>query len=381
MLKTWLDLPVTSYIENAYKHSYEYIMKCSGVNIGNLVFRKAISSLIGDYESSLPITWKEANNLDFSTESTTIISCANWLGMGDQAESSNLYRAKVVEKISGKCLVLGLGAQASHGEKLVLGPNTQRLAKALASKCKILSVRDSTTANSLEKAGVHNIEITGCPSNFINLDLKKSDYNSDHLKENCTWADINCLVSESSGGNPLSLSVINRIYSILAQSQGSSYILQSPALLPLLYRKTNQLPDLYKPANIESIQTITKLIKAKSRIFTSVDEWLFSSRFYDISFGMRIHGTMVPLQAGIPSILIAHDQRTSGLAKTMGIPQITCKEFVDKSYLRKPYELLNIFKNHVDQYIETRKDLSKKLLKVIADNGFAPSLKFSEYCK
>ena len=96
---------------------------------------------------------------------------------------------------------------------------------------------------------------------------------------------------------------------------------------------------------------------------------------------MRIHGTMVPLQAGVPSILIAHDQRTSGLAQTMGIPRITCKEFVDKNYIRKPNDFLNIFKNHVDQYIEKRKDLSKKFLKVITKNGFTPSSNFSKYCK
>ena len=374
-------MPVASGIPNAYKYSHDKIMEYSGFNIGNFVFRKAILSLIEDATAFMPTTWTEASKIDFTGDCSTIISCANWLGMGEKFESANLMRARIAETIRGKCLILGLGAQASYGQELNWGENTKRLAKVLASKTTELSVRDCTTANALEKIGINNIAVTGCPSNFINLDLKMSDFNSDYIKENSTWADVSFLISEATFGNPLSVSVINRIYSILSQSQGSSYILQNPDLLPLLYRKTNQLPQLYKSATNGNVQTITKLIKAKSKFFSSVDEWLFSSRFYDISFGMRIHGTMVPLQAGVPSILISHDQRTSGLAETMGVPLLTCNDMIDRNYIRKPYDFLEIFKNNAEKYMEKRKELAKKFHNIITENLFTPSSGFCKYCE
>ena len=378
--KLWLDLPVTSSILNAYKYSHDYIMKYSGLNIGNFVFRKAVFSLVEDASHFTPCTWSEGNKLINAEDSSTIISCANWLGMGEKNEASNLNRAQIIEAMTGNFLILGLGAQASHGQDLDLGENTKRLARALASKVNLLSVRDLTTANALEQIGIDNAVVTGCPSNFINLDLKTTDFDSSYINKNATWADINFLISEASGGNPLSISVTSRIYSILAQSQGSSYVLQSPALLPFLYREVDELPRFYELASNSNTQSIAKLMKAKSKVFTSVDEWLFSSRFYDISFGMRIHGTMVPLQAGVPSVLIAHDQRTAGLADTMGIPKLTCKEFVDQECIQKPENLLEIFRSNLIGYMDRRQELAQEFLKVITSNGFTPSSSFCRYC-
>lgn len=52
------------------------------------------------------------------------------------------------------------------------------------------------------------------------------------------------------------------------------------------------------------------------------------ARTCDLSFGMRIHGTMLPLQSGVPSVLVAHDSRTIGLADKMGIPWVSPEDFV-----------------------------------------------------
>ncbi|MFM8981771.1 MAG: polysaccharide pyruvyl transferase family protein, partial [Spartobacteria bacterium] len=41
----------------------------------------------------------------------------------------------------------------------------------------------------------------------------------------------------------------------------------------------------------------------------------------DFTISSRIHGCVASLLAGKPALLLAHDQRTSELAETMGIPQ------------------------------------------------------------
>lgn len=381
MNKFWLDLGCDYRIDNAYKYDSSYLLKISGKNIGNLAFRKALESLINDLHLYQTINWIDAQSTNFSEDSEIIVSCANWLGMTKNDEKSNLYRAQVIEKISGKCIIFGLGSQASFGQNLSFGPNTQRLAHALASKSNLISVRDETTAKALNNIGIHNIEVTGCPSNFINLNLNLNSFRSSRICENSTWKGSKLFISESSGGNELSSKITKRVFSILSQSPGSRYILQSAALLPFLFNEVNHIPKLYEKSSPSDLELLKMQILNSSQVFSSLDEWLFAARFFDLSFGMRIHGTMIPLQSGTPSILIAHDKRTSGLASTMAIPSITCEDFLDISKFPNPYSLHELFMGSLGKYFTRRKSLAGKFLNLITANSFSPTKSFAEYCQ
>jgi len=378
--KIWLGLPFGHCIADAYRHNSTYLMASTGVNTGNLVFRKSISSLVNDWHDFLPVTWGHASDMTFADDSLTIISCANWLGVSKQDEASNLNRARVVERIKGKCLVLGLGAQATNIQDIVLGPNTARLAHALAARTPLISVRDAYTQAILAGVGITNVSVTGCPSNMINLKLNKDAFESRYFSSNATWDTLKILISEASGGSPDSGRVIKHIYSILAKSRGSSYVLQSPALLPLLYKESRELHRMHELASELSQEQTKDLLIQHSRVFASVDDWLFAARFYDFSFGMRIHGTMVPLQAGVPSILVTHDKRTSGLADTMCIPSISSADLGKSLDTLSPTDLLKTFSNLVDSYLERRAELATKFSQVISSSGFALYSEFAEYC-
>ena len=379
MNKFWLDLTCDYKVANSYKYDSSYLMSVSGKNIGNFAFRKALESLIADLHLYQTVNWKDAQDIQFTDDSETIVTCANWLGMTDNDEISNLYRAEVIEKISGKCIIFGLGSQAAFGQDLSFGPNTTRLARALASKTVILSVRDETTAQALQKLGIYNIDVTGCPSNFINTDLSQENFCATRISRNSSWRSSRFFISESSGGNVLSSQVTQRVFSVLQQSPGSRYILQSAALIPFLFHESNELPPLYKQSVLNDLEYFKSLIYNKSQVFSSLDEWLFSARFFDLSFGMRIHGTMVPLQAGVPSILIAHDKRTSGLASTMAIPSITCEDFLDSSKFSSPYSLYELFMDSLNSYFDRRKILAEKFNRLISVNSFVPAPPFVEY--
>ena len=246
--KYWLDLLGESGVPDAYQYDSDFLMRQSGLNVGNFVFRKAVRSLLSNVSEFQLIDWATASQVDFNDSSQTIISCANWLGMSDRDEASNLNRARIVESISGKCIVLGLGSQASSGQELSFGPNTCRLARALSSKAKVLSVRDLNTANALNSLGIDNVVVTGCPSNFINTQLTKKMYEKTYLREKTSWADAKLFISEASGGNPLSIRVVQRILSVLSQSPGSRYVLQSPQLLKYLYGESDVFPKFYEHA-------------------------------------------------------------------------------------------------------------------------------------
>jgi len=78
-------------------------------------------------------------------------------------------------------------------------------------------------------------------------------------------------------------------------------------------------------------------------VFKTID---FFAKKTDFMFGTRIHGTILGLCAGLPSMCIAIDSRTYELCEHMNIPYINCVggsiDFKNKN------ELIEIFKNNFD---------------------------------
>ena len=58
----------------------------------------------------------------------------------------------------------------------------------------------------------------------------------------------------------------------------------------------------------------------------------------DFQFGVRIHGAMLGILAGTPSVVIPFEQRTRELAEYHGIPMIDPKRIDKESSLRDFYE-------------------------------------------
>lgn len=82
----------------------------------------------------------------------------------------------------------------------------------------------------------------------------------------------------------------------------------------------------------------------------------------DFMFGTRIHGTVLGLCAGLPSMCLAIDSRTYELCEQMNIPYINC---INKQvHFNNKNELVKIFKNNfnvskIDQLKETIKNNSE----------------------
>mgnify|MGYP003674674673 CR=1 FL=1 len=371
MAKVYLDLKTVSSIPNAYKCSADEIMAYSGLNIGNFAFRHALHSLLEDIGEYTPLAWQQLNELIAKEPiEQVIVSCANWLCATEQYEKSNGVRASIIEKLDCPVISFGLGAQASSKDsELNLGPNTVRLAKVLAEKCTLLSVRDEFTLNVLEKIGVQNAVVTGCPSNFINLDPdlgKKIVGKSQRLiLKDPSWNELKIQFNEYSGGHVHSGGVLKRILRLLEISP-SNYVIQSPVLLPFLLGENENIPNDYLNHGQE-VKNIRLLLKAKLLHFSSIDSWLDFSRTCDFATGMRIHGNMIPLQSGVPSVVIGHDSRTAGLASYMGIPSLSPDKFMSISN-RRPSFILEDVVEKMAVYDERRSTLAKNMLDYIEKN-------------
>ena len=379
MGKYYLDLSILDRTDPlaAYRLKSDKIMELTGVNIGNLAFRHALRFVLRDtviYGLADYTRYREATSQGKVSE--TIVSCANWLGNSDADERNNLFRAHTFEAADGPITCFGLGVQAPHGAKVAeLGPNTQRMAHVLSERSALISVRDETTQNTLERYGVTNTVITGCPSNFINgdpgLGRQVANRAADLLTRVQSWNDLRSLICEISGGNTASNAVMTRSLELLDQSP-CFYVLQTPALLPWALRESPDIPGNYRDASpFDDPARLTRALNRSIIHFSSVQSWMDFARSCDLSFGMRIHGNMIPLQAGVPSVLISHDSRTAGLASVMGIPRVTAEDFVT-TYADRPNAMLEVIVEAMQSYDAHRKTLAKTMLNYVKSNGLDP---------
>lgn len=362
-MKLYLDLEEIDSIPEPFKRDSSEIMRITGLNTGNFAFRHALRKIITDIDEYEVVTWRDAHRIINSKLkiSHVLVSCANWLGFTDQDERSNKVRANVIRDLNAPITAFGLGAQSPNADlSMSWGPNTEDLARALSEKSTLLSVRDDFTHRMLERIGINNSVVTGCPSNFISDDscfiekLRHSALAS--LKKENEIRKFQ--IGEFSGGNKYSGAILNKTIDFMSKN-ASSYVIQSPMLYPFFLNEESELPAPYKsnrPSNL-TCQELSRLLKQTLIGFSSMDAWLDHSRSHDLSFGMRIHGNMVPLQSGVPAVLIAHDARTEGLGSVMKIPKINISEFLKIEDEELPEFMLNRFLGSLQEYESTREDL------------------------
>lgn len=386
MSNFFLDLKVISSIRNSYLEDTKGLMQYSGENIGNFAFRHALNLMI-EITSYKSVAYDEINRAINSSQqpSSVVISCANWLCASDNYEKANGVRATILENLKCPITVFGLGAQATSGDSnLKLGPNTVRLAKVISDKSISISVRDNFTRSILNDIGIDNVVVTGCPSNFINpspflgKEVIERAIRTIETKK-IAWGDIRTHFSEFSGGHKMSGAVLKKTLGLLARSP-SFYALQTPVLLPFLLNETTGMPNVYSSNQPESVSNLENMLRAKLLHFSSIEGWLDFSRTCHLSLGMRIHGNMIPLQAGVPSMVIGHDSRTMGLSSSMGIPVVTPEKFIEYSD-NSPVEFFEDIIVKMEDYDKKRSDLAKNFINYIEENNLEATEHLKGLCR
>lgn len=382
MKKLHLDLKNVGEVPEAYRYSAEELSKLSGANLGNFVFRHALRSFVRDFTEYEQIDNSELSRLSGKTGvDSIIVSCANWLGTREHDEKANKRRADLYSRVDGPVIAFGLGVQAPHGaDKVELGPESQRLAKVLSKKCEALSVRDQITHDTLHSIGIDNAIITGCPSNFINLQpglgARIARKARGLVDRNISWKRMRTCISEVSAIHAKGGEIFASISQIL-QDCPSFYVVQSPMLLPMMLGESREIPKAYRGVDGIHQKDVIDVLKRAALHFSSVESWLDFSRTCDFALGMRIHGNMVPIQAGVPALLLGHDSRTTGLGEKMGIPMVT-PDFYLESIEAGVAPLLRYVADVMDEYDDLRARVASDMLYFMRANGLRPTEEFEE---
>lgn len=333
-----LNIGVVSPYQNreTYSRDSRQILDVVSDNVGNMLFRYGVCSKLRNY---IPVELKP-DRVDEYREKIDILIYPTANQVNPKLTHLD-YLSKFFSKLKKPVLLLGLGAQYedSNSNSHDLHPGTVRYLKTVADYAYKIGVRGPFTAEILNSLGINNVEVIGCPSNFIN---PRSDLGAYVERKYTQIRSGKRSVAKAayypqhgtSYYTPKHEKSEKLLFELATRRRGGVYIINGPAPLLALGRNRafetdrKQLELLHKfLKNDMGYDDFTSLMRSVSQVFTSVESWMEFLASCDVSLGKRIHGCIASVQATTPGIIIAHDSRTAELAETLEVPRISLSDF------------------------------------------------------
>jgi hypothetical protein len=209
-----------------------------------------------------------------------------------------------------------------------------RMLQVLAAHCETLFVRGPFTAGVCARHGVTNVMIAGCPSITLNPDPRLGQRIEQRIGR-----PMLRISSAGAATKPENAPVERALFRLIRAHAGSSLILQCPAeLIDLACGRQPDWPaddggakyhNFFAPD--ASMAAFTTEFARVATYFRGASDWIghLAERNYSYTVNTRIHGTILALMAGIPSVVLGHDARIRELCSVMGIPCLTASQILD----------------------------------------------------
>lgn len=295
-------------------------MSYVGRNTGNLIFSEGIKEQLY-IEKEI---WLMPDEIPQS-KSACIMPSANFLIAGGDTFINQCQH--FLDHTDCPVTLAGLGAQSTKElntpAKLIsaLTESKKYFCKTLSERSVTIGVRGEFTAECLEKMGIKNYRIIGCPSAYHFLNGCPPKLPSPSLTK--------CQITVTTGNKYESKLIragkeLDAIWMMQMMTEMPECAFEDKWVSPVWVEK--RFPDLGI-----SVNAYKQYMKKNAKIFFDFKEW---NEFYQNSgdpftfaFGSRFHGNMAAFRNGIPALWITHDSRTSELTQTLHLPSITQKEW------------------------------------------------------
>lgn len=292
----------------------EMIGHC-GRNIGNVVFVDSVFEQIR-YEEA--VRW---NVIDTKQDNNVyVIPASNWINRDAQVLQALFLKLR---DSRAKVIVLGIGIQMNLGESVTqfiddLSDDTVLALKIMSEHSVEIGVRGEITGEVLDKLGIHNWKVIGCPSFYEPF----RKYGKSELKE---ASDKNVLLNVH-GRKSNSYKMIE-----LGMKADADILLQVMDELPLTMEggriQKYHVESRYPNGNFTAAQ-LEDYYKKHGKIFYDGYSWekYLVEKNYTFSTGFRFHGNMKSFMSGIPTLWIMHDARTKEMIEALKLPYILHEE-------------------------------------------------------
>ncbi|CAH1666861.1 Polysaccharide pyruvyl transferase family protein [Hyphomicrobiales bacterium] len=299
-------------------------------NIGDaFVFDSSLKLLNFEKLDELPIAHVDPAHIDrlnaeydyvFLRGSNYVHAQMNW------AKASEVLR-----RLKLPVIAFGIGAQAPVSGKLELSEDTRTVLKLIADSTTSLGVRGTYSAEVLNDLGIRNVRIIGCPTAFRNNDpnlairlppLDQIRKVGVTLRREVSTTYAQNIKRYLSFHRDLVKAMADR-FEITLMSQGE--VEEKKLALGTIDQKAQAMTalrdnawarDWYLDEQVERLY--------QDRMFYSdvVAEYERLVRGLDLVLGYRLHGNLMALANGTPSIYFTYDSRTVEFADTFKIPSV-----------------------------------------------------------
>jgi hypothetical protein len=234
---------------------------------------------------------------------------------------------EIVEKLKIPVIAFGVGAQApSHGP-LELSDESKRVWKAIGDRCETLGVRGEYTADVLWNIGVKNVRVIGCPTLFRsrNPDLriklpaldkiKKVGYTLRREVDPAYAPDIAQYLKVQRE----TLLALAGKYDVTVMAQGE--VEEKKVVMGTEAQREEAIAKLSAEGWFTGADDPMLTLYRKSLFYSDVvADYDAIARKHQLVLGYRLHGNLISLANGVPSVYFTYDSRTAEFVQTFNIP-------------------------------------------------------------
>lgn len=330
------------------------IMEMLGQNTGNLAFWHAADTHIAN--EKLFVGSQTAPSWVNTEADVLVLSAANFIGTHMDLSPYNDF----LNKVDIPILVLGLGTQFALGDKeFHIDASSERFVQILKDKEATIAARGQLTADFLWSKGIRKCEVTGCPSNYLNPNLK---FKYERLFERV-------LLNFQIGGHH---KAILPYVGNWTEGNAHTFVWQGfEDPIAYLHDVRNYDGDLMAAYNEclrpgMPLEPFKHWLSAKSQFFVDAEDWMTYCEKFTLSIGTRFHGNMLAIQAGVPAVFVVHDSRTREMVDLFSLPHVDMQRLIETKRLDRLMANVNADMN---PYLHVRKRLAGNYFGLLKSAG------------
>lgn len=233
----------------------------------------------------------------------------------------------VLSRLRIPILAFGIGAQAPSTGPLLLSEAAKRVLAIIAERSVSLGVRGNYTADVLWSLGIRNTRIIGCPTIFRNndpglrIDLPPIENVRDiayTLRREVDLSYANDMARYLDLQRDTILDLMQR-YQVDVLAQGE--VEEKNILWGDAGQRDRAIAQLREQNWLRGPDDPMEALYQTNLFYAdSVREFEHKLRTKDLVLGYRLHGNLLGLANGVPSIYFTYDSRTVEFAETLQIP-------------------------------------------------------------
>ena len=238
-----------------------------------------------------------ASDLDQVNRTSCALICGTNLYQHDWESA---LTPSMLDRITVPVIPFGVGSSAASLDETLVSEQTRTMIRAIHERCILGSVRDGHAARVVERAGVKNFVVTGCPVLFW-AGAGELPPISARPRQRLVLTARNWLMHRwpDNVDHPVQIELLRRIFRRFAPSRPIFAVHEDfdRRLIDLLQVPADSLVDASDP-------------RRYVELYSDPD---------NVVLALRLHAGMLARANGVPAIFVGHDTRTYAFCDLLGI--------------------------------------------------------------